>query len=174
MADDLEMWRAIPSLPEYIASSHGRLMCLPWGGRMPGGGARPYGGKPTHGVWSPTDNRFILQYRGKTYKVARLICEAFHGAAPVGKPVCMHLDEDSRNNRPGNLAWGTQAENMNAPGYLARIAVERRFGPPRKLTPAKVEEVFRRNREGETLAALAREFGVAPCTLSNLKKRIAA
>ena len=115
---DLEHWRAIPSLQDYIASSHGRLMRLPWGGRMPHGGSRPYGGKPTFGTWSPDDNRFILQYRGHTYKVARLICEAFHGSAPADKPVCMHLDENSRNNRPDNLAWGTQKENLNAPGFL--------------------------------------------------------
>ena len=92
MTDAPEQWRAIPSLPDYIASSHGRVMRLPWGGRMPYGGNKPYGGTPTFGTWSPTDNRFILQYRGKTYKVARLICEAFHGPAPLDKPVCMHLD----------------------------------------------------------------------------------
>lgn len=113
-----EQWRAIPSLPDYIASSHGRVMRLPWGGRMPYGGIKPYGGTPTFGTWSPTDNRFIIQYRGKTYKIARLICEAFHGPAPLGKPVCMHLDENSRNNRPENLAWGSQKENLNAPGFL--------------------------------------------------------
>ncbi len=59
-----------------------------------------------------------MLYRGKTYKVARLVCEAFHGSAPSGKPVCMHLDEYSRNNRPDNLRWGTQKENLNAPGFL--------------------------------------------------------
>jgi hypothetical protein len=30
----------------------------------------------------------------------------------------MHLDEDSRNNKPENLAWGTQKENLNAPGFV--------------------------------------------------------
>lgn len=119
MTDAPEIWRAIPSLPEYIASSHGRVMRLPWGGRMPYGGARPYGGTPTFGTWSPTDNRFIIVFQGKTYKVARLVCEAFHGVPTPERPVCMHLDENSRNNRPDNLAWGTQKENLNAPGFLA-------------------------------------------------------
>jgi hypothetical protein len=32
--------------------------------------------------------------------------------------VCMHLDENSRNNKPENLAWGTQKENLNAPGFI--------------------------------------------------------
>lgn len=119
MSDTPETWRAIPSLPDYIASSHGRVMRLPWGGRMPYGGMKPYGGTPTLGAWSEVDQRYVLQYRGKTYRLARLICEAFHGTAPLAKPVCMHLDENSRNNRPENLAWGTQKENLNAPGFLA-------------------------------------------------------
>ena len=114
-----EVWRVIPSLPEYIACSDGRVMRLPWGGRMPYGGNKAYGGTPTFGAWSETDKRFVLQYQGKTHKVARLICEAFHGPAPDDKPVCMHLDENSRNNQPSNLAWGTQKENLNAPGFLA-------------------------------------------------------
>lgn len=169
-----ETWRAIPSLPDYIASSHGRLMRLPWGGRMPYGGMKPHGGRPTHGVWSPTDNRYILQYRGKTYKVARLICEAFHGAPPEGKPVCMHLDENSRNNRSGNLAWGSQKENMNAPGYIAAITADRRYGPPKKLSAEQRAEIVRRVRSGEVKAALAKEFGVAACTVSNLTRGRAA
>lgn len=58
-------------------------------------------------------------YRGKTYKVHRLVCEAFNGPPPFQGAVCMHLDEDYRNNRPDNLAWGTQKENLNAPGFIA-------------------------------------------------------
>lgn len=114
----MEVWKDILSLPDYQASSHGRLKRRPWEGKMPHGGPRMYGGKPVTGAWCKDYQRFLLQYRGHTYKVARLICEAFHGPAPTDKPVCMHLDEDSRNNRPENLAWGTQKENLNAPGFI--------------------------------------------------------
>lgn len=31
----------------------------------------------------------------------------------------MHLNENAADNRPGNLAWGTQKENLNAPGFIA-------------------------------------------------------
>jgi hypothetical protein len=57
--------------------------------------------------------------RGKTYKVARLVCEAFNGPSSEEKNVCMHLDENSGNNSLDNLAWGTQKENLNAPGFIA-------------------------------------------------------
>lgn len=30
----------------------------------------------------------------------------------------MHDDEDARNNRPGNLVYGTQKQNLNYPGFL--------------------------------------------------------
>jgi hypothetical protein len=111
-----EVWRPIPSLPEYLASSDGRVMRVPYLQNLPKGGVRCYGGDPVAGQWD--GKRYILVYSGKTYKVHRLICEAFHGPAPHGY-VCMHLDENARNNKPNNLRWGTQKENLNAPGFIA-------------------------------------------------------
>lgn len=113
-----ETWRQIPSLPEYAASTLGRIMRLPWIGRMPHGGPKHYGGEPTYGVWHQADNRYAISFHGQNYKVARLICEAFKGEPPFVGAVCMHLDENSRNNKPDNLAWGTQKENLNAPGFI--------------------------------------------------------
>lgn len=114
-----EIWRVVPSLPAILASSEGRIMTAPHIGAMPHGGPKHYGGLPTPGVWNRRDRRYITVHKGKTYKVARLVCEAFHGPAPFEGAVVMHLDENSRNNRPDNLAWGTQKENLNAPGFLA-------------------------------------------------------
>lgn len=113
-----EVWRIVPSAPQFLVSSEGRIMVSPYFGEMPHGGARPYGGEPHFGVWNKTDQRFIVVYKGKTYKVHRLVCEAFNGAAPDGRNVCMHKDENSANNRPSNLEWGTQKENLNADGFV--------------------------------------------------------
>lgn len=78
---------------------------------------RQYGGYPTEGQWD--GDRYVYARKGfKTQKVARLVCEAFNGAPPFPDAVCMHKDENSRNNRPENLAWGTQKENLNAPGFI--------------------------------------------------------
>jgi hypothetical protein len=77
---------------------------------------KQYGGYARNGSWDGA--RFIYQWDGKTYKIARLVCEAFNGPAPEGKNVCMHLDENARNNVPTNLQWGTQKENLNAAGFL--------------------------------------------------------
>jgi hypothetical protein len=112
-----ETWRPIPSLPGVLASSHGRLMVAPYQAPTARGGVRLYGGTPTFGQWDGT--RFVYALRRKTYRVAPLVCEAFHGLKPFPRAVAMHGDENARNNRPSNLAWGTQKENLNAPGFIA-------------------------------------------------------
>lgn len=108
----MERWRPC-KVEGYIVSNLGLLMRLPYEGEMPKSGKRLYGGEPWPGVWD--GKRYIVTVKRRTYKVARLICEAFHGPPPFPGAVCMHLDEDSRNNRADNLAWGTQRENMNFP-----------------------------------------------------------
>jgi hypothetical protein len=113
----MERWMPVPSVPGLLASSLGRIMAEPREGKMPNGGARIYKGKAWLGTWRGA--RYVIFFRGRNYKVARLVCEAFRGPAPEGKPVCMHLDEDARNNRPENLCWGSQRENLNAPGFIA-------------------------------------------------------
>lgn len=115
VTDLKEIWRLVPSVPGVIASSWGRLMVIPYLSRR--GTRAHYGGRPTYGQWD--GDRFIYPFRGKTYKVARLICEAFSGPPPFARAVAMHGDENSRNNRPDNLSWGTQKQNLNAPGFLA-------------------------------------------------------
>lgn len=76
-----------------------------------------YGGKPWFGVWEKRQQRYILRCTvlKKTLKVARMVCEAFHGPPPPFRTYCLHIDEDGMNNRPGNLTWGTQLENLNHP-----------------------------------------------------------
>ena len=109
-------------MPEYMVSNLGRVMRLPSVGPMPHGGTRQYGGKPHIGQWAKGPGRYgryVLPFRGKTYKVASLVCEAFNGPKPFPKWDCMHIDEDARNNRADNLRWGTRKENQNAPGYIA-------------------------------------------------------
>jgi hypothetical protein len=115
-----EEWRDVSSMPGVQASSLGRIRLKPYEAPMPRGGVRTYGGgSPVSGVWCNRHKRMVWRYRGKNLKIARLVCEAFHGAPPFDKAVCMHIDENSRNNRPENLSWGTQRENLNAPGFLA-------------------------------------------------------
>ena len=84
---------------------------------MPNGGSRRRCVAPTFGVWD--GKRFIIVFRRKSYRVARLVCEAFHGPPPLDATYCLHDDECAANNRPTNLLWGTQKQNLNYPGFLA-------------------------------------------------------
>jgi len=164
---ETEIWIKSPTLPAYEVSSFGRLRCIPREGRMPHGGFRVYGGgPPILGVWVKSEGRYILPYQGKTYKVAPLICEAFNGPRPDGH-VCMHLDENSRNNRPDNLAWGTQKQNLNAPGFVRHCRESRlRAWNGNVLPDSAIREI--RSRSNEVRAALAREFGVSAAHISNI------
>ena len=91
---------------------------------MPNGGVRKYETKWVLGTKrkaSKTARHEYLGvlYRGKNYKMHRLVCEAFHGPCPKDKPVVIHLNENALDNRPENLKWGTQKENMNMPVFVA-------------------------------------------------------
>ncbi len=129
-----EVWRTIPSLPEYEASDWGRVRRKPHLKPRKGGGLRRAGGKPTKGVLRPATGgpRYSIMYKGRNYKVARLVCEAFHGPPPPGKPNCLHRNETATDNRPANLKWGTQRENLNAPGFLEYCRERKTTRPPAK------------------------------------------
>lgn len=107
-----EEWRLVPSLPEYEASSWGRVRRIEYYGPMPHGGLRKYGGVAWVGTWAKKEGRFTMNFRGKTYRIARMVCEAFHGPAPFPDAIAMHKDEDARHNREDNLRWSTQKENL--------------------------------------------------------------
>lgn len=63
----------------------------------------------------------ILRYKGKTYKVCRLIAETFI-PNPLKKPLVIHKDNDPSNNCLNNLFWGDFYEmqansRVNKPVY---------------------------------------------------------
>ena len=115
--------RPIPSIAGAYANSLGEIKFPDASAKMPHGGTRVYKTKWRKGERRKASTRsrheyYGTLYRGKNYKVHRLICEAFHGPAPDGKPIVIHLDEDATNNAPSNLRWGTQKENLNMPKFI--------------------------------------------------------
>lgn len=124
-----EIWKDIQSVPQMMASSLGRVRLKPYSKAMPNGiGIRHYNPKPRFGIEQKcasgrlgSPKRRIIYITGlkKCFNVARLVCEAFHGPAPEGKPIVMHLDENPSNNVPENLRWGNQRENLSMPKAVA-------------------------------------------------------
>ncbi|MBP7097053.1 MAG: HNH endonuclease, partial [Spirochaetia bacterium] len=53
--------------------------------------------------------------------VSRLVCAAFHGPQPSPEEgYVLHGEDGPLDNKPGNLRWGTQEENLADPRYRAR------------------------------------------------------
>lgn len=120
-----ELWKPVPGLPGVMASDEGRLLLPPGHASLPNGGYRLYVPKPITGsvcrATADAKHTYLGCWTRKhgNIKVHQAVCEAFHGPRPSPKAVVIHLDEDAHNNRPANLKWGTQKENLNAPGFIA-------------------------------------------------------
>lgn len=97
-----EIWKNIPSEWGYMASSEGRIM------------------SPTGRILKLHKHlnylRVSVLYPGSRVKhkrlVHRLVCEAFHGPCPSEAHLVAHWNDQGNDNRPANLRWATQKENM--------------------------------------------------------------
>lgn len=130
MSIEQEEWRPVPLRPGILASSLGRVHRVSDSGLAPQG-ARS---KPTYGTISRQTTgsgreyrKRIVQWRGYgLLLVSRLVCEAFHGPAPFPGAVVLHENDDSLDNRPGNIRWATQWENLSTPSSKPRLDEQRR------------------------------------------------
>lgn len=125
-----EIWKPVPSEPGMLASSFGRVLLPPCYAPLPNGGYRTCCPKPRAGVVTKSKKTARHVYlhilvrrigdgpRQAPRKVHQLVCEAFHGPKPFPEAVVIHADENGLNNRPENLRWGTQKENLSAPGFV--------------------------------------------------------
>ena len=119
---DTEVWRPVPGYPMHEASNTGQIRRLDftdaWGRIQPGRVLRQsllnYSPKSIAiRGYSPKYMRVSMKAPDKpqrTMLVHRVVAAAFHGPAPEGH-VVRHLDGDSLNNLPENLAYGTESEN---------------------------------------------------------------
>jgi len=109
--------KPIPSIPGAFANDEGKIKLPEGKAKMPNGGVRTYEtiwilGSRRRASKTARHEYYGVLHRGKNYKVHRLVCEAFHGPAPEGKNIVLHLDEDATNNKPCNLRWGTQRKTL--------------------------------------------------------------
>lgn len=156
----------IPGCSGYFAGSDGSV----WSAK-PGRRGRF---KSLHPIRAWRDRRGYLQVTlrpngniKKRYSVHQLVALAFHGPCPDGK-VTRHRNGDQIDNRPENLLYGTQAENIADREAHGRTVRGDRSHLA-KLTDADAMEILRRVEAGESHTMLALEFGVARATVSALK-----
>lgn len=104
----------------------------------------------------------------KMFFVHRLVLAAFRGPCPAGMQAA-HLDGQPAHNVLMNLEWVTPKVNHSH----KLLHGTHRFGdtaPRRTLHGKDIPEIRRRRLNGETLAALAREFGVQRAALCKVMK----
>lgn len=147
-----ERWRSIPGLvtPEwgYEASNLGRIRNV-------------YTGRVRSQTTQRSGHKLISLWVGhrKSFHVHRLIALAWCDGYSEGL-VAAHWNGDPSDNRPENLRWTTQKDNLadqlrhgTRPRGTAR--------PNAKLNDDSVREIRRLNKSGVGQPTLAKQFGVS-------------
>lgn len=172
----LEVWREVPGYPSYEVSDQGRVRrsCAK-SGWSAGHILRPASMRSGHKFVVLTDS---AGYARKQF-VHRLVAQAFIGPPPFDRAMVLHHDDVPTNNTPGNLYWGTYAENA-ADARLNRRRPERirnRGAQPGEENSSAVltEDQVRRIKGmlglGLCGACIARLHGVRKETIYAIAKR---
>jgi len=103
--------KPIPGISEkYKAGSDGHIYCFS-SARVNARKPYPFRLFESTGDTGYTFVSLVGESGGRSRNVHTLICAAFHGQKPSPTNEVRHLDGSKTNNLPGNLAWGTPAEN---------------------------------------------------------------
>lgn len=98
------------------------------------------------GYWTPGCMNKLgyctVAISGKRYKVHRLIAEAFI-PNPENKPTVDHISRDPRDNRPENLRWATQKEQLHNQGRYIESRIK--SGVPLEMEVHDFKKIRRRN-----------------------------
>jgi hypothetical protein len=98
-----------------------------------------------------------------------LIALAHHGPPPPGCTQVRHLDDNPTNDDPGNLAWGTPADNVADAVRNGRTWRGERSTHV-KLSLVQAQDIYDRRKAGEMGRELAAEFQVSEQTVCEISK----
>lgn len=155
-------YREIPGYPGHRAGDDGTI----WSNRVLG---RPHEVAKYWRllpVYVSKGGYLRVKIGGRLASVHRLILSAFVGPCPEGL-LALHGDGNCKNNRPSNLRWGTQKENV-ADSIKHGTNQHGERGSRAKLTDSQIKQIRRRIASGETTVAVAREFGIHQGTASRI------
>jgi len=156
----MEVWKSIPGFPAYEASDEGRIRRIVASSNAKAGQ-----------VLKPGRNRngyYNVSLRAEGVTVTRvvhtIICDTFLGELPAD---ChrSHINGDKSDNRLANLRFESVSENMSRKMAHGSVPSGARSGS-NKLSEAQARSVRTEVAKGKSQAALAKEFGVVPGTIS--------
>lgn len=112
---DSERWLPVAGWEGfYSVSDQGRVRSEDRSVVLGNGQTRSYRGRALSQAIEPETGRRQVHLkrpdRGRTYRVHRLVLEAFVGPCPDGLEAC-HWDDDPANNHLSNLRWDTSVAN---------------------------------------------------------------
>lgn len=161
---EAERWKQIPGYEkEYMVSDKGRVKSIARAIVRSNGRPQTFKErilKPSPDEWGYPQ----VGLRGRTFKIHRIMAVTFLGKRPKGY-VVRHKDGNPQNNMLSNLEYGTPSQNVmdcySYRGYLSKT---------QKLMPNDAIEIKQRLSNGEMGIDLAKEFGVSPQNVCDIKK----
>lgn len=163
--NSIENCRPIEGRPGYYVSADGRF----WSMRTRRYGRIRDNGK-VHQLATTSSRYPMIQFYEngiKTFKAAHLIMiETFVGPRPESQQ-CRHLDGNTKNFRLDNLAWGTNAENVNDKRTHGTLLHGGKH-PRAKLDETAVVHIWERYNAGDSQAQIARDLGVTKYCISDI------
>lgn len=165
---DIRMPLGPPTFPKmrYWATSDGRIV------------ERTRDGFQPVKVWQPNPNLPGGRYpmvalmtakgRKKSFRVHRVVCEAFHG--DPNDRWALHANDDAADNTPGNLRWGSPKDNTRDSLRNGTF----NGGGTCRLTHVQVRQAWSdfNGKRGE-VTALAERYGVARRTMTDILRGVA-
>ena len=104
----------------------------------------------------------------KPYRMNVLICSAFHGRCPRQGMVACHKNHNKRDNRPSNLKWAWQVDNIQD-GY----AVGREGKGNQRLTQEQIDRIAELNPTSwDEYDLCGLEMGVSGSTVQRVALRL--
>lgn len=95
-------WYEIPGFSSCCANRRGEILIKKTGHKTAGGNA---------GRYLKVNVLKDGETKSSLYHVHELVCRAFHGPPRKGQ-VVLHKNNNRWDNRPSQLRWGTQSENI--------------------------------------------------------------
>lgn len=122
--------------------------------------------RPAIGSSGYLEVALCIDGKPKTFRVHRLVLEAFKGAPPIGMEA-LHGNGDRTDARLENLRWGTRAENcVDAVRHgTIRSGASARGA---KLSNSQRAEIC---ASAEKQSALATKYGVSQATISKVMRQ---